>query len=61
MHHIVRFWVPATQARPVRCGCPQSVGANGFLKNMPDFQRADTSQQKPMLHGRNDQSDRILS
>jgi hypothetical protein len=61
LHRIVGFWVPATQARPVRCGCPRSIGANGFLKNMPDFRRPDTSQQKPMLRGRNDPSHRILS
>jgi hypothetical protein len=39
LHRIIRFWVPAMQARPVRCGCSRSVGANGFLKNMPDFRR----------------------
>src|SRR5580704_8475612 len=39
LHRSIRFWMPATRARPERCGRPRSVGANGFLKNIPDFQR----------------------
>jgi hypothetical protein len=58
---MVRFWVPATQPRSVRCVCPRSVDANGFLKNMPDFRRPELPQQKPMLRGRNGQLDKILS